>query len=68
MDKKDGTDIALSDRTGALLMLNKEERKLMKELLIMTLHSESAKSYITKRLGEQYIGIGEKLLKTMGGA
>ena len=58
----------LHDKTGALLMLNKKERALMKELLLLTLSSESAKSWIVKKLGAEYLKIGEKLLKTMGGA
>lgn len=59
---------ALNERTGALLMLNKEERKVIKELLIMTIYSESVRGYIEKRLGEEYVRIAEKLLEAMGGA
>ena len=61
------SDLYLSDKTGALLMLNKEERKLIKEMLIMSLNSESIKSYIEKKLGKKYLQIGENLLKTLGG-
>lgn len=64
-NKDEENDLFLSDKTGALLMLNKEERKLLRELLLMTLSSESIKSYIVKKLGTKYIQIGEKLLKTM---
>ena len=66
---KDGrdADLYLSDKTCALLMLNKEERKLIKELLIMSLNSESIKAYITKKMGQRYLQIGEKLLNTLGG-
>jgi len=66
-EKNEENDLFLSDKTGALLMLNKEERKLLRELLLMTLSSESIKSYIVKKLGSKYIQIGEKLLKTMEG-
>ncbi len=66
-NNKQKNDIALHDTTGALLMLNKNERKLLKELLTMTLKSESAKEWIVKKLGQDYINIGENLLKTMGG-
>jgi hypothetical protein len=59
------SDLFLRNKTGALLMLNKEERKLLRELLLMTLNSESIKSYIIKKLGSKYIQIGEKLLKSM---
>jgi hypothetical protein len=65
-DKKKSADFELSDKTGALLMLNKEERKLIKELLIMTMNSESVKSYIVKKLGKNYLEVGASLLKTMG--
>ncbi len=65
-DKKKSADFELSDKTGALLMLNKEERKLIKELLIMAMNSESVKSYIVKKLGKNYLEVGASLLKTMG--
>ena len=60
-------DLVLHDKTGALLMLNKDERKLLKELLVMAMNSKSIKAYIIKKLGQKYVKIGEKLLKTMGG-
>jgi hypothetical protein len=68
VDSKKNGDAVLNDKTAALLMLNKEERKLLKELLLMTLHSESVKTYIEKKLGKEFIRIGENLLKTMGAA
>ena len=61
-------NLVLNDKTGALLMLNKEERKVIKELLVMTIYSESVRGYIEKRLGDDYIKIAEKLLESMGGA
>ena len=66
MNEKNDINLALYDKTGALLMLNKGERRLLKELLSMTLRSKNAREWITKKLGAEYIGIGEKLLKTMG--
>ena len=63
---KKESNVALNDKTAALLMLNKEERKLLKELLLMTIHSENVKTYIAKKLGNEYIRIGENLLKLMG--
>jgi len=65
MDEKKDIDVALYDRTGALLMLNKQERRLLNELLSMTLKSKNAREWITKKLGSEYIKIGEKLLKSM---
>jgi hypothetical protein len=67
MGEEKYTDLALHDRTGALLMLNKNERKLLKELLDMTLRSKNAREWIIKKLGNEYIEIGESLLKAMGG-
>jgi hypothetical protein len=67
MAEEKDTDLALHDRTGALLMLNKNERKLLKELLDMTLKSKNAREWIIKKLGNEYIEIGESLLKAMGG-
>ena len=65
--KKEDINLALHDETGALLMLNKNERKLLREILAMTLKSNSAKDWIVKKLGKDYLKIGEKLLKAMGG-
>jgi len=59
-------EIVLSDKTGALLMVNKEERWLIRELLFMTLNSENGKSYIGKKLGLQYIEVAQELLKALG--
>ena len=67
--KKDSQQIhnALHDKSSAMLMLDNRERKLLKEILALTLKSQSARTWITKKLGNEYIKIGEKLLKTMGG-
>ena len=60
-------DLVLHDKTGALLMLNKEERMLLKELLLIAKNSGNVRTYITKKLGAKYIKIGEELLESMGG-
>ena len=67
--KKDSQEIhsALHDKSSAMLMLDNKERKLLKEILGLTLKSQSARTWIAKKLGNEYIKIGEKLLKTMGG-
>jgi hypothetical protein len=67
-DDQQDLNLVLNDKTGALLMLNKEERKVIKELLIMTIYSEGVRGYIEKRLGDEYIRVAEKLLESMGGA
>lgn len=59
--------IALHDKSSAMLMLDNRERKLLREILVLTMKSQSARTWITKKLGKDYIKIGEKLLKTMGG-
>ena len=65
-EEQDEIAIGLADRTGALMMINKKERMLIKELLSVTLKSATAKEWIIKKLGHEYIQIGEKLLKAMG--
>jgi hypothetical protein len=59
--------VGLADKTGALLMIDKKERELVRELLAMTLKSPSARDWISKKLGKEYVQIGVKLLKAMGG-
>ncbi|NNG07667.1 MAG: hypothetical protein HKM90_08025 [Desulfobacteraceae bacterium] len=67
--KKDSQEIhhALHDKSSAMLMLDNKERKLLKEILGLTLKSQSARTWIAKKLGNEYLKIGEKLLKTMRG-
>jgi hypothetical protein len=59
--------VGLADKTGALLMIDKKERELVREILSMTLKSPSAREWISKKLGKEYVQIGAKLLKAMGG-
>lgn len=67
MEEKDDLLVGLADKTGALLMIDKKERELVRELLTMTLKSPSAREWISKKLGKEYVQIGMKLLKAMGG-
>jgi len=67
MEEKDDLQVGLEDKTGALLMIVKKERELVRELLAMTLKSPSAREWISKKLGKEYVQIGMKLLKAMGG-
>jgi hypothetical protein len=67
MEEKDEVLVGLADKTGALLMIDKKERALVRELLAMTLKSPSAREWISKKLGKEYVQIGVKLLKAMGG-
>jgi len=59
-------NLDLSDRTAALLMVNKDERKLIRELLVMTLNSENGKRHILNKLGAEYVDLAENLLKALG--
>ncbi|MFH1487480.1 MAG: hypothetical protein ABII06_01115 [Pseudomonadota bacterium] len=67
MEEKKGINIALHDKTGALLMIDKKERKLVKEILTVTLKSPASREWIEKKLGKEYLEIGERLLQSMGG-
>ena len=64
-ETKQDSNCHLSESTGALLMLNKAERKLIKELLLMALNSDKVKTFIIERLGKESIETGENLLKTL---
>ncbi len=68
IDNEQDVNLMLHDKSGALLMLNKDERKLIKELLVMSMNSESVKDFIIKRLGNDYLQVGKKLLESMGGS
>ena len=45
MSKKEDGDIFLSDQSDGLLMINKEERKLLKQVLLITMGSKNSKAY-----------------------
>lgn len=68
--KKDSQEIHLSlhDKSSAMLMLDNRERRLLKEILTLTMKSPSARTFIAKKLGKDYLKLGEKLLKTLGGS
>jgi len=59
--------VGLAEKTGALLMIDKKERELVREILAMTLKSASAREWISKKLGKEYLQIAETLLNAMGG-
>jgi hypothetical protein len=56
----------LYDVSSALLMINKDERELLKVLLAITLKAQNSREWIIKKLGSEYLIVGEKLLKVMG--
>ena len=45
------SSVGLIDASGALLMLDKDERWVVKELLILALQSETIKNYLKQRAG-----------------
>ena len=59
-------NLDLSDRTAALLMVNKDERKLIREVLVMALSSKNGKKHIQNKLGAEYVDLAENLLKALG--
>ena len=56
----------LGNMTGALMMIDKKERKLLREVLSLTMNSKSGRAYIIKKFGDEYIGVAEKLLLELG--
>ncbi len=62
-NRETGND--LHDISSALLMINNDERKLLKAILTITLKSQSSREWIIKKLGSEYLKVGEKLLKVM---
>jgi len=69
MEMEDNNEmlVGLAEKTGALLMIDKKERELVREILAMTLKSPSAREWILKKLGKEYLQIAETLLNAMGG-
>jgi hypothetical protein len=69
MEMEDNNEmlVGLAEKTGALLMIDKKERELVREILAMTLKSASAREWISKKLGKEYLQIAETLLNAMGG-
>jgi hypothetical protein len=65
---KDGEIGFRHGETGVVLMLNKKERILVKEVLSKTFSSKEAKEVIKKKFGEEYIEIGYRLLKILSGS
>ncbi|MFC1579565.1 hypothetical protein ACFL4N_01485 [Thermodesulfobacteriota bacterium] len=55
------------NETGNFFLLNKTERKLLKEILNITLSAEQGKKYIINKLGKDYLEIGADFLKRIGG-
>jgi hypothetical protein len=65
--QEDEIEIGFKAETGELFMLGKKERILLRAVLSVTLHSASARATISRKLGKEYLGIAENLLREMGG-
>jgi hypothetical protein len=55
----------LHDISSALLMIDSKEKKLLRALLAITLKSRSSREWVIRKLGNEYLKIGEKLPKVM---
>jgi len=55
------------DESRELLMLDKEERRLIAAILRKTMKTEIGRQVLEERLGSEYIKIGENLLKHISG-
>ena len=65
MENGDGINLGLSDKTGALMMINKKERKILREILGMTLKSEGGRTFIETKFGPEYLEIADNLLECL---
>jgi hypothetical protein len=59
-------DIGFREETGALCMLGKKERILLKEVLRLALTTSRGRKRLEERFGEEGFKIAESLLKQMG--
>jgi hypothetical protein len=67
MSDKEETSLGLTETSGVLLMLNKDEGLVIKELFMLTLQSESIKNYLREKLGSRSKpGVGRKSIKEYG--
>lgn len=67
MDRDDDIEIGFRDEGGETLMLNKKERQLVTLLLDKIIKSRTGRVYIGEKLGVEYLEIGEKLFRELGG-
>jgi len=65
MGSEKGIQLGLSDKTGALMMINKKERQILRDILAITMKSKGGKGYIARKFGPEYVEIAEKLLESL---
>ena len=68
MDNDQDMGIGFRDKTGEILMLNKEERKLVTLLLDKIMKSRTGRIYISEKLGVEYLAIGKRLFQELDGS
>jgi len=66
-DQEDEIEIGFEGETGEHFMLGKKERMLIRAVLSVSLNFEDNREFISRKLGKEYLGIGENLLREMGG-
>lgn len=57
----------LGAETGGFLLLNKQERAILKEILSRSLTSPEGVQYIRNTFGEEYVQLGLEFLDRLGG-
>jgi hypothetical protein len=66
MKKNNGSEFAIRSETGEIYLLNKKERILTKEILKMTLATETGREFLIERFGKGGLRIAADLLEEMG--
>jgi hypothetical protein len=64
--KENHTEVGIRGETSEFYMLNKKERRLTKELLLMALATEPGRQILIKRFGIEGLKIAAGILKGMG--
>ena len=67
MPEEDIANNGVGSETGGFVLLNKQERTLLKEILSRSLTSPEGVDYIRKTLGEEYVQVGLEFLDRLGG-
>ena len=53
MGNGEGIQLGLSDKSGALMMINKKERQILRDILAITMKSKGGKAYIARKFGHE---------------
>jgi hypothetical protein len=66
MKKENDPEVGIRDSTSELYMLNKKERRLTKEVLLMAIGTEGGRKFVMERFGKEGLRIAASLLQGMG--